>query len=107
MAIGSNSFLRRTVSDTSSDSSEQLRESNLHGYGGGGGSVLPLPWNPAYKSAWQTFLTALASRYEVESNVSLLLLLRTTAASAEMILPRDGNTPNQTQFGAYRRMPCG
>ena len=25
------------------------------------GNVLPLPWNPFYKSSWQTFLTALAT----------------------------------------------
>ena len=27
------------------------------------GSVFPLPWNSTYKSAWQTFLTALSARY--------------------------------------------
>ncbi len=69
------------------------------GYGGGGGSVLPLPWNPAYKSAWQTFLTALASRYESNPTFTSIAVAGPTAASAEMILPRDGNTPNQTQFG--------
>src|ERR1700733_8395873 len=30
---------------------------------GGDGTVLPLPWNPVYKGAWQAFLTALAARY--------------------------------------------
>ena len=31
---------------------------------GRGVRVLPMPWNPLYKSAWRTFLTALAARYE-------------------------------------------
>ena len=30
------------------------------GYAEGGGGVLPLPWNPAYKSAWLGFVTTFA-----------------------------------------------
>ncbi len=35
------------------------------------GTVLPMPWNPTYKSAWQTFLMALAARYEFKPGVCL------------------------------------
>ncbi len=64
MGIGSDSLLRRVVSVARSDSSKHLRNGDLHGLPGtSDGTVLPLPWNPVYKSAWQTFLTALAARY--------------------------------------------
>ena len=63
------------------------------------GSVLPLPWNPVYKSAFKTFLTALATRYKPKPEFVSIGIAGPTAASDEMILPRTGNTPNQIQFG--------
>lgn len=69
------------------------------GYSEGGGGALPLPWNPTYKSAWQTFLTALAARYGSNPAFVSIAVAGPSAVSAEMILPRSGNTPNQTQFG--------
>jgi uncharacterized repeat protein (TIGR01451 family) len=67
----------------------------------GDGTQLPLPWNPVYKSAWQTFLTALAARYGSNPLFVSIAVAGPTAASAEMILPNDNNSNNpQTQFGA-------
>ncbi len=66
----------------------------------GDGDVLPLPWNPVYKSAWQTFLTALAARYGSNPLFVSIAVAGPTAASVEMNLPNDGNSNNpQTQFG--------
>jgi uncharacterized protein (TIGR03437 family) len=68
---------------------------------GGDGEVLPLPWNPVYKSAWQTFLTALAARYGSNPVFVSIAVDGPTAASAEMIVPNDANSNNpQTQFGS-------
>jgi uncharacterized protein (TIGR03437 family) len=67
---------------------------------GGDSTVLPLPWNPVYKSAWQTFLTALAARYGSNPAFVSIAVDGPTAASAEMIVPNDANSTNpQTQFG--------
>ncbi len=67
---------------------------------GGDGTVLPLPWNPVYKSAWQTFLTALAARYGPNPAFVSIAVDGPTAASAEMIVPNEANSNNpQTQFG--------
>jgi len=67
---------------------------------GGSGDVLPLPWNPAYKTAWQAFLTALNARYGSNPLFVSIAVTGPTAASAEMNLPNDGNSNNpQTQFG--------
>ncbi len=67
---------------------------------GGDSTVLPLPWNVTYKSAWQTFLTALAARYGSNPAFVSIAVAGPTAASAEMILPNNGNSSNpQTQFG--------
>ena len=64
------------------------------------GDVLPLPWNPVYKSAWQTFVTVLAARYASNPLFVSIAVAGPTAASAEMNLPNDGNSNNpQTQFG--------
>ncbi len=70
------------------------------GYGeGGDGTELPLPWSPAYKSAWQTFLTALAARYGSNPAFVSIAVAGPTGASAEMLLPNDSNSANpQTQF---------
>jgi uncharacterized protein (TIGR03437 family) len=67
---------------------------------GGDGSVLPLPWNPVYKTAWRTFLTALAARYGPNPAFVSIAVAGPTAASAEMIVPNDANSNNpQTKFG--------
>jgi len=67
---------------------------------GGDSDVLPLPWNPVYKSAWQTFLTALAARYGSNPAFVSIAVDGPTAASAEMIVPNEANSNNpQTQFG--------
>jgi len=63
------------------------------------GPVLPLPWSSVYKSAFKTFLMALAARYEPKPAFVSIGIAGPTAASDEMILPRTGNTPDQTQFG--------
>lgn len=66
----------------------------------GDGTALPLPWNPVYKNAWQTFLTALAGRYGKNPLFASIAVAGPTAASAEMIVPNNGNSDNpQTQFG--------
>jgi hypothetical protein len=71
------------------------------GYGEGGDSTeLPLPWNPVYKSAWQTFLTGLAARYGANQFFVSIQLGGPTAASTEMLLPNDLTAANpQMQFG--------
>ncbi len=67
---------------------------------GGDGTELPLPWNPTYKSAWQTFLTALNVRYGSNPAFVSIAVAGPTAASAEMLFPSDANSNNpQTQFG--------
>jgi hypothetical protein len=63
------------------------------------GNVFPLPWNPYYKSAWQTFLTAFAARYGSNPAFVSIAVAGPTAASAEIILPSDDDATNpQTQF---------
>jgi hypothetical protein len=70
------------------------------GYKEGGDSTeLPLAWNPVYKSAFQTFLGALAARYGSNPAFVAIAVAGPTAASAEMILPNDNNTPAQAQLG--------
>lgn len=67
----------------------------------GDGTELPLPWNPVYKSAWRTFLTALAAQYGMNPLFASIAVAGPTAASAEMIVPNDANSDNpQTQLGA-------
>ena len=61
--------------------------------------VFPLPWNPFYKNAWQTFLTALAARYGSNPVLVSVAVTGPTAASAEMIVPNNLNTPAQAQLG--------
>jgi len=63
------------------------------------GNVFPLPWNPFYKSAWPTFLTAFAARYGSNPAFVSIAVAGPTAASAEIILPSDDDaTDPQTQF---------
>ncbi len=70
------------------------------GYNEGGDSKeLPMPWDPVYKSSWQTFLTALAAQYGGNPAFVSIAVAGPTAASAEMIVPDNGNTPAQAQFG--------
>jgi uncharacterized repeat protein (TIGR01451 family) len=62
-------------------------------------TVLPMPWNPVYTSAYQTFLTAFAARYLPNPLFVSMDVGGPTAASTEMIVPNDNNTPDQSQFG--------
>ena len=60
-----------------------------------------MPWNPIYKSAWQTFLMTLNARYGTNPVFVSIAIAGPTAASAEMLVPNDSNSNNpQTQFGA-------
>lgn len=52
-----------------------------------------------YKSAWRTFLTALAARYGSNPAFVSISVAGPTASSEEMILPDNANTPAQTMFG--------
>jgi uncharacterized protein (TIGR03437 family) len=63
------------------------------------GNVLPMPWNPVYKSAWQTFLTAFNARYGSNPAFVSIAIAGPTAASAEIttVSNDDANNP-QTQF---------
>jgi hypothetical protein len=61
--------------------------------------VMPMPWDSFYKSSWQTFLTALASKYEPNPLFVSIAVAGPTASSEEIMVPNDGDTPTQTQFG--------
>ena len=63
---------------------------------------LPLPWNPFYKSSWKTFLTALAARYGSNPGFVSIAVAGPTAASEEMIVPNNNNTPDQARFGGLK-----
>jgi len=65
----------------------------------GGRTVLPMPWNAFYKSSFKTFLTALAAQYGANPAFVSIPVAGPTAASVEMIVPNNANTPNQSQFG--------
>jgi hypothetical protein len=69
------------------------------GFVEGGGGVLPMPWNAFYKSSFKTFLTAFAGRYGANPSFVSMGVSGPTAASNEMILPNNVNTPKQSQFG--------
>jgi uncharacterized protein (TIGR03437 family) len=65
----------------------------------GDSSQFPLPWNPTYKSAWQTFVMALEARYASNSSFVSIAVAGPTAASVEMIVPTNSTAANpQTQF---------
>jgi hypothetical protein len=66
---------------------------------GRGVRELPMPWNPSYKSAWRTFLTQLAARYQSNPAFVSISVAGPTASSEEMILPDNANTPPQDRFG--------
>lgn len=62
--------------------------------------VLPMPWDPTYKSAWNTFLTELNSKYGSNSSLVSISVAGPTASSEEMILPTTRSTNNSaTQIG--------
>ena len=54
--------------------------------------VLPLPWNQAYQTAWQTFLNALAGRYLSNPAFVSISVAGPTASSSEITLPSDSTT---------------
>ena len=54
---------------------------------------LPLPWNPFYKSAWATFLQALAQQYGSNPDLVSVTIAGPTSSSAEMIVPNEKNDP--------------
>lgn len=59
-----------------------------------------MPWDPPYKSAWETFLRALASRYESNPAFVSVSVAGPTASSEEMMLPAKQNTDaSATQIG--------
>jgi len=61
---------------------------------------LPMPWDPTYKSDWETFLTALNSRYGSNPSLVSISVAGPTASSEEMILPAKQNTDTSaTQIG--------
>jgi len=59
------------------------------------GDTYPLPWNSVYKSAWRTFLEALSVRYRSNPLLVSIAVAGPTAASAEMIVPNDGNSEKE------------
>jgi hypothetical protein len=68
-------------------------------------NVLPLPWHAFYKSAWRTFLEALAARYGSGSTFVSIAVAGPTAATAEMSLPSKDNTKEQKQFSGGNISP--
>jgi hypothetical protein len=74
-------------------------KATFNGFFEGGGGVLPMPWNAFYKSSFKMFLTAFAARYGTNPAFVSMDVSGPTAASTEMILPNNINTPNQSQFG--------
>jgi hypothetical protein len=62
---------------------------------------LPLPWDPIYKSAWQTFLVALNNQFGSNPLLVSISISGPTAATEEMIMPNDGNTTNPQVFPGH------
>ncbi len=58
------------------------------------GYVMPLPWNPVYKAAWQDFLIHLKARYGFNPAFVSIAIAGPVCGSPEMILPTtaDGST---------------
>ncbi len=56
------------------------------------GSVLPLPWNQIYKTAWSNFLFELNRQFGDNPALVSISVAGPTASSDEMILPNDMNT---------------
>jgi hypothetical protein len=63
------------------------------------GNVLPLPWNSVYKSAWQTFLEALAAKYGSTTALVSIAVDGPSAASAEITTASDADTKTQKFSG--------
>src|ERR1017187_5100402 len=70
------------------------------------GTEFPLPWNPFYKSAWKTFLTALAAQYGSNPAFVSIAVGGPTAASEEMIYPITTTPPPNPSSEASCRTPC-
>ena len=53
------------------------------------GDVFPLPWDPVYRTQWNSFLQLLNDRYNIPSNPAFvsIAVARPVGASDEMILP--------------------
>ncbi|MFI5167083.1 MAG: hypothetical protein ACHQQS_10710 [Thermoanaerobaculales bacterium] len=62
------------------------------------GDVLPLPWNPVYKSSFRTFLVAFAAHCQANPAFVSMDVAGPTAATSEIIMPHT-DVPDQTQFG--------
>jgi hypothetical protein len=62
------------------------------------GARLPLPWNAAYKSDWQTFLVALSNQFGSNPLLVSIAIGGPTAASDEMIMPNNNNCDNPQIF---------
>jgi len=61
---------------------------------------LPMPWDPTYKSDWETFLTALNTRYGSNPSLVSVSVAGPTASSEEMMLPAKQNIDaSATQIG--------
>jgi len=60
-------------------------------------TTFPLPWNPAYKSAWRIFLKAAAAKYGSNPLLVSVAVAGPTAASAEMIVPNNANSDKSQQ----------
>jgi uncharacterized protein (TIGR03437 family) len=54
-------------------------------------NVLPLPWNPVYQAAWDSFLTQVAARYGPNPLFVAISIGGPVGASTEMIFPTDSN----------------
>lgn len=61
------------------------------------GTVLPLPWDPTYRSEWQQFLREVNARYGWKPAFVAIAVAGPTGASAEMIYPNSDNTPAKKQ----------
>jgi len=58
-------------------------------------TVLPLPWNEVYKSAYKSFLIAFARKYNHNRSLVSVDIDGPTAASSEIMVPNSGNVPYQ------------
>jgi hypothetical protein len=65
---------------------------------------LPLPWYQPYQNAYMDFLMVLAGQYGSNPALVSIAVAGPTAASAEMITPANGNTPEQI-FGTVKIEP--
>ena len=59
---------------------------------------LPMPWDSTYKTAWQTFLTALNAEFGSKPELVSIAVAGPTASSEEMILPANQNTHGIAQL---------